>query len=91
MFSKITSLFERPRVENKKVVKDVQVGHLFRHVGPGNIIETAYVLHVANDSLGIPHVHYAVVVEQTPDIGFQEERTLGLESFSDRYSEVASA
>lgn len=67
--------------------QDVQVGSVFRHRINRNIVETAEVLEIAEDSLGIPHVTFEVKVEKAHFAGFNERRTLGLQSFYDLFHE----
>lgn len=69
--------------------QDVQIGSVFRHRINRDIVETAKVLEIAKDSLGIPHVTFDVRVEKPHFAGFSERRTLGLSSFYDRFHEPA--
>ncbi|MFD2207272.1 hypothetical protein [Kiloniella antarctica] len=67
---------------------EVKVGHKYRYVNPHRVIETAKVLTVKTDTFGIPHVHFAISVDGDSSIGFEDFRTLGLSSFSERYCEA---
>ncbi len=68
---------------------DVREGSVFRHTGPGNRVETAEVVHVGPDFVGIPHVRYKVMVEKCR-IRYTEieaRRILNLNSFTTYFSE----
>ncbi len=67
---------------------DVRVGAIFRHAMSGNAVETAKVVEVGRDSLGIPHVTYDLKVEKGRLAAYEERRTLGLESFKSRFEET---
>jgi hypothetical protein len=71
-------------------LRDIKVGDVFRHRLPGNGIETAYVLDVAPDYVGIPHVIYDLCLEVSHLDPYLERRTLGLESFNERFEELIS-
>ena len=70
--------------------RDVREGATYRHTGPGELTETAKVLHVGPDPMGITHVRYLVMVESAREnrAGFEESRTLNIETFSDYFSET---
>lgn len=72
---------------------DVREGATYRHSGPGELTETAKVLHVGPDAMGITHVRYRVMVESAREhrFGFEESRTLNIETFSDYFSETVDA
>ena len=70
---------------------EIKAGAVYQHKSTGNVIETARVLDVTSDSLGIPHVVYLLQVEKARASVFEDRRTLGLESFSERYHETVSA
>ncbi|MEM7168879.1 MAG: hypothetical protein AAF530_01825 [Pseudomonadota bacterium] len=65
----------------------MRVGEVYHHRLPGNVIETATVLEVGKDRLGIPHVIYERLVDKTEIGRIQEMRTLALESFNERFFE----
>lgn len=67
--------------------QDVKIGSVFRNVRRGNIIEIAKVLDIAPDSMGVPHVHYAVSIRSAHQECFEEHRTLGLASFAQRFAD----
>lgn len=71
--------------------KRVKVGSKYRHSGPGDITETARVITVGPDPMGIPHVVYHVLIERGKQRQFEERRTLNLQSFNERYSETVEA
>ena len=89
MLSEVVEHFFKPHRETH----EVHEGATYRHNGPGNIVETAQVLHVGPDPMGIPHVRYKVMVEQLRErrTYFQEWRTLNLESFATYFSETVDA
>jgi len=66
----------------------VKIGAVFRNVRRGNIIETAKVLDIAPDSMGVPHVHYSVSIQSAHQKCFEEHRTLGLASFAERFAKA---
>ena len=69
---------------------DVREGSVFRHTGPGSRIETAEVVHVGPDRVGIPHVRYKVMVEKSR-VRYTEieaRRILNLDSFTTYFSET---
>jgi hypothetical protein len=89
MLSEAVGHFFKPHRE----IPEVREGAVYRHNGPGNIVETAHVLHVGPDPMGITHVRYKVMVEQLRErrTNFQEWRTLNLESFTTYFSETVDA
>jgi hypothetical protein len=64
---------------------EVKVGAEFRKVRRGNIVEVAKVLEIVPDCMGVPHVHYKVSVQSAHQECFEEQRTLGLASFAERF------
>ena len=71
--------------------QDVKVGEVFRNIRRGNIIETAKVLDIVPDSLGVPHVHFTVSVASAHQECFEEHRTLGLATFAERFPSSVTA
>ncbi len=71
--------------------QEVTVGSVFRKIRTGNFIETAKVLDIVPDPMGVPHVHYSVSIESSHRKCFEEQRTLGLASFAERFSKVLTA
>jgi len=69
---------------------DVREGATYRHTGPGELTETAKVLHVGPDAMGITHVRYRVMVASARErkAKFEDSRTLNIETFSDYFSET---
>jgi len=65
---------------------DVEVGAFYRRTGTGAFVETAQVLDVAEDKMGIPHVRFQLQVTRG---GIRrstlETRTLALEAFQNRF------
>ena len=72
---------------------DVRVGATFKLTRPGAWVETAKVLGIGQDTMGVPHVRFELAVRRTPgdEVCFADLRTLGLESFASRYPELVSA
>lgn len=72
---------------------DVREGAIYRHSGPGRFVETAEVLHVGPDPMGIPHVRFRVVVggQRERHNEFAASRTLNMETFTDYFTEAVKA
>ena len=64
----------------------IEQGALYRRPGTGPVIETAEVLEVARDRMGIPHVRFQLYVVRGTDARV-EQRTLALDTFYTRYKE----
>jgi hypothetical protein len=73
------------------VKPEVKVGAVFRCRLPSHVIETAEVIEVSPDALGIQHVKYNLIVAGGTISSFAEMRTLGLETFASRYNEPVPA
>lgn len=86
--SSVGNLFKASDKPRDKPCK-VREGASYRHRGPGELTETAKVLHVGPDPMGIPHVRYHVMVESECDhsANFEDSRTLNIETFADYFSE----
>lgn len=71
----------------------IQSGAVYRRNGPGDLIETAKVIQVEPDALGIPHVSFDVKIEKARDdkSTFKARRTLNLATFSNIFSEPVKA
>ena len=65
----------------------VEAGVAYRRQGSGGLVETAYVLEIAKDRMGIPHVRYQLQVQRDTGKPTVENRTLALEIFQGRYKE----
>lgn len=78
---------------SNKTGPEIKVGAIYRHHGPGNVVETAKVVEVEADSMGIPHVRYEVQVEQSRvrQTRFAATRTLNLETFASYFIEPVEA
>jgi hypothetical protein len=72
---------------------DVRPGAVYRHRGAGNIVETAKVIDIGPDTMGIPHVRYEVLVERRRErhTRFAAVRTLNLQTFSQLFTEPLEA
>jgi len=67
---------------------DVREGNVFRVVRGDNLVETATVLSVSDDSCGIPHVSYELTIGREDRAVFSEgPRVLSLSSFTQHYPE----
>jgi hypothetical protein len=78
--------------------QEVQIGGVFRSIRKGNIIETARVLDIVPDPMGVPHVHFMVSVKsahqdsfEAHKDSFEEHRTLGLAAFAEKFAGVLPA
>ncbi|MFA4846532.1 MAG: hypothetical protein WC654_08340 [Patescibacteria group bacterium] len=63
----------------------IEVGASYRRFGTGAFVETAHVLEVASDKLGIPHVRFQLQVTRGAGRPTVETRTLALEAFQNRF------
>ncbi len=70
---------------------EVKIGGVFRSIRRGNIIETAKVIDIVPDSMGVPHVHFLVSIRSVHQECFEEQRTLGLATFSERFPSALTA
>ncbi len=71
--------------------QEVKVGGVFRNILRGSIVETAKVIDIVPDSTGVPHVHFTVSIRSAYHECFQENRTLGLTTFSERFPSASTA
>lgn len=69
----------------------VAEGQVYRRRGMDDSIETARVLSVGEDVLGIPHVRFRVSIQKAQTCYVDEERILSEECFTERYRERADA
>lgn len=80
------SLWQRHR--QQKIVE----GSAYRHIHPDSVVETARVLSVGHDLLGIPHVRFMVVYERQASTVLKDgPRLLSLAAFASHYREPAQA
>ncbi len=72
---------------------EVREGAVFQHKGPGNLVETAKVLDIVPDAMGIPHVRYDLEVERNkmPLESLTSSRTLNLRSFTSHFTDTVDA
>lgn len=68
----------------------IKIGSVYKTANQGNIVEIARVIDVGPDALGIPHVTYDVSVERARLAKYEERRTLGLQSFAERFREATA-
>ncbi len=71
--------------------QEVKVGGVFRNIIRGDIVETAQVIDIVPDPMGVPHVHFTVSSRSAYHECFQENRTLGLTTFSERFPSASTA
>lgn len=90
MLAQTVGQFFRTGGRDEEIVVDIKVGAVYRRQGPGNVVETARVIDVGPDAMGIPHVRYEVLVEQSRvrHNHFAANRTLNLQSFRDLFAEA---
>jgi len=67
---------------------NIKVGAVYKLAHEGNIVEVAKVVDVGPDALGIPHVTYDVSVERARLAKYEERRTLGLQTFAERFRDA---
>ena len=72
---------------------DVRNGSVFRRVGPGDLVETAKVIQIQADAMGIPHVRYDLKVGKAREgkSRFEDRRTLNLATFATQFTEAVEA
>jgi len=75
--------------KRRQVQPEIAVGAQFQRVNGGRVTETARVLAVAPDLVGIPHVHFAVHHERT--VAADDLRTLALASFAATFTKRVAA
>ena len=63
----------------------IEAGATYRRKGTGAFVETARVIEVSPDKMGIPHVRYQLWVQRGAGKPSVETRTLSLEAFSTRF------
>ncbi|MCH6587898.1 MAG: hypothetical protein IH805_06260 [Proteobacteria bacterium] len=71
--------------------QEVKVGGVFRNILRGDIVETAKVIDIVPDPMGVPHVHFTVSIRNAHHECFREQRTLGLTTFSERFPSASTA
>ena len=72
---------------------EITPGSTFRHIGPGDLVETAKVVKITPDAMGIPHVRFEFAAQRnnlTFD-GLECRRTLNIDSFVKYFSELVEA
>lgn len=72
--------------------REIRAGQRFRRVLPDRAVETAHVLSVSKDAVGIPHVRFTVTRWRPSCMEYVEgPRVLALDSFSTNYSEAVDS
>ena len=69
----------------------VRTGSVFRRVRRDNIVETATVLAIDDDSYGIPHVRYRVSIGREHNMFEEGPRVLALSCFTEQYLEPGAS
>ena len=77
-------------LNQRKDLPDPKQGDSFRRSTRFEAVETAKIISVAADHLGIPHVRFSLKIA-SPRIVTEDTRTLSLESFRSRYREPIPA
>lgn len=74
-------------------LSEIRPGGTYVHRGAGNVVETARVIDVGPDGMGIPHVRFEVLVERSKErhTHFEAVRTLNLQTFAETFSEPAES
>ncbi|HEX9808512.1 MAG TPA: hypothetical protein VGC25_02770 [Alphaproteobacteria bacterium] len=63
-------------------------GTVYRRLCRNNTVETATVLAIRDDSFGIPHVRYQLIIGRADNHVFEEgQRVLSLACFAEQYPE----
>ncbi len=93
MLAEAVGNFLRPHLASNDELPEVRPGGLYRHSDTGNVVETAQVIDVGPDTMGIPHVRYKVLVERSREkhTHFEAIRTLNLRTFANHFSEAVEA
>jgi hypothetical protein len=73
-----------------RAAPDIEKGARFQRQRGWRIVETAHIIDVVADSLGVPHVRFSVGVGPR-DTLFEHQRTLSLESFRMLYKQTPTA
>ena len=76
-------------LKRHKAPADITEGSVYRRTTRGKSVETARVIAVSKDSVGITHVRFSVHYERVDSA--DELRTLALTSFSEMFSEQVHA
>ncbi|MDI9349762.1 MAG: hypothetical protein QM537_07145 [Candidatus Symbiobacter sp.] len=70
----------------QQIVSQIAPGFTYRERTGGRLINTAHVLSVVPDPLGIPHVHFRLEMRLPSGTRYREEkRVLSLTRFADLY------
>lgn len=78
-------------IKRHAAVGDIKAGSVYQKVHSGNIVETATVVSVGEDSFGIPHVRFQVCFERPNRKFLEDARVLALESFAEQYLRPSAA
>ncbi len=87
MFAQLIGQWFKSGVRRNEVI----IGSVFRNIRKGNIVETARVLDIVPDSMGVPHVLFAVSLGSADQNCFEEQRTLGLATFAEKFPSALPA
>jgi hypothetical protein len=78
-------------VRGSRMRPEVREGKIFRHQRQDGLVETAKVLSIAPDSMGIAHVSYELLVVKSANASLMSRRTLNLDSFQSHFEELDEA
>lgn len=77
---------------HRREQQEIVEGSAYRHVHPDHVVETARVLSICQDFLGIPHVRFMVIYERQASTVLKDgPRLLSLAAFISYYREPAQA
>ena len=88
-FSERLSEWFTPGTVNPLRPNDIRAGTMFARMTETQVTETARVLGLTEDDVGIPHVRYASRLHRADRTLDQGQRTLALLSFLSRFDRVA--
>lgn len=73
------------RSSRRLKVSDIEAGSTFRSQATNGVVETARVLSIMPDRMGIQHVRFQIKVQQKSYDWFEDFRTLNMSSFMERF------
>lgn len=84
-------LAQRLDIFSRRHRTPVQTGSTYCRRQPDSTVETAQVLSIGKDEMGIDHVRFHVQIQRGHFAFVDEERILSLQSFAERYNELVPA
>lgn len=73
------------RSSRRLKASDIETGSTFRSQPANGVVETARVLSIMKDRMGIDHVRFQIKVQQKSYDWFEDYRTLNMTSFMERF------